>query len=64
MLDLLSNTTITHRVKVNKRSSDEVMDWLNEHDAVTAKQRTTDEFDIPPTAIVDVTVDLEELYDQ
>mgnify|MGYP006296798933 FL=1 len=55
----LSSTTVTDRVKTNKNNSEAVLDKLNSIEGVEAKQHTTDEFDIPPTAVLKITVDIE-----
>lgn len=60
MIDKLHSSTVDSRIKVDKTEAESVIEWLNEKDGVTAKQVSTDEFDIPPTAIIRVKVDLHE----
>ena len=54
-------TTIRDTTKVPKSDANEHIEELNSLDGVEAEQRTTDEFDIPPTAILDVKAGLEAL---
>lgn len=61
MIDKLHSSTVDSRVKVDKTEAEPVIEWLNEKDGMTARQVSTDEFDIPPTAIIRVKVDLREL---
>lgn len=61
IFDEFINTKIGDRVKIDKRKSDEAIEALNELKGVEARQITTDEFDIPPTAVIRVRVELTEL---
>ena len=60
MIDKLHSSVVDSRLKVDKTEAEPVIEYLNEKDGVTARQVSTDEFDIPPTAIVRVQVDLDE----
>jgi len=53
-----SSTVISDSIKVIKTDAEEVIKLLNQVDGIEAEQRTTDEFDIPPTAIITVKVDV------
>jgi len=61
--EILNGTTIEGRIKCDKTQSDQVLNKLREIDGISADQITTDEFDIPPTAIIRVIADLEEIND-
>lgn len=52
---------ISDRIKVTKARADEALETLNGMDGVEAEQVSTDEFDIPPSAVLRVEVDLEVL---
>lgn len=55
--------TIRGKIKCDKDDAQSVIDKYEEIDGVSATQRTTDEFDIPPTAVIEVQVDLKALRD-
>jgi hypothetical protein len=57
----LKSTVISDRIKTEKTKSDRVISKLNNIDAVSARQVTTDEFDIPPSAVIKIEIDLEKL---
>lgn len=65
LIEESTRTEIKQRVKINKKALDSELEKGDEipidHEAVTAEISTSDEFDIPPTWLVEVTVDLTEL---
>lgn len=56
-----NRTAISGTTKVRKTKSEETIRLLNLIEGVEAEQKTTDEFDIPPTAIINIKVDLLEI---
>jgi hypothetical protein len=65
LIEESTRTEIKQRVKINKRALDDELEMGDnipvDHEAVTAVISTSDEFDIPPTWLVKVTVDLTEI---
>lgn len=59
--EYLSGTTVTGRLKCPKSRCLLVTSELNKIDGISVDEVTTDEFDIPPSSILKVTVDLESL---
>lgn len=59
--ELLRSETVSDRIKCPKSESEQVVAKLNEIDGVEARQVSTDEFDIPPTAIIRTKVKITEI---
>lgn len=61
-LDSFDGKNVSDRIKVPKSEASSVVTCLNGVDGVIAEQVTTDEFDIPPTAIISVKISIEDAF--